>query len=234
MKRLLISAVGTLALSALPLMSATAQITQVVFGFSGLGNSTSLVLNGTFEVQAQGRGWYDSHGDTNNGDATNNYAAGYCGSIDCTPANTDYRNWFRFDLSNFTPLATTAVLRLFNPNDGFRNDVGSSLGYYLYHVQNHYWGFGVYDSLQYYTDLGSGDVFGSTVVTALQNGTMIEIELNTAALNSINTERQLGMWAVGGAITPPITNIPEPSTYALMLTGLIGVGFVRSRRKRRE
>lgn len=222
----------TLALVAAPL-AANAQPTQTVFSFSGSGFSTQLLLNGTTTVAANARGWYDSFGVTNGAAADNNYIAGTCGPVACNGSGQIWRDWFRFDLSNFTPLATTAVLRLENPSVGFFNALGSSLVYNVFDVNSTtFASLGSANSLSAFTDIGTGTIFGTTNVTAAQNGTIIDITLNAAGLASINSGRQQGQWAVGGDIVSTTVVTPEPSTYVLMMAGLAGLA-VAARRKQR-
>ncbi|MFO0848203.1 MAG: hypothetical protein U0871_06570 [Gemmataceae bacterium] len=51
-----------------------------------------------------------------------------------------------------------------------------------------------------YTDLGTGPVYGSGVVTAADNGRFVRIELNPTGLAALNAARG-GSFAIGGAVT---------------------------------
>ena len=232
MKRTLRSTLMAVVVLAAPVAAANAQPTQTVFAFSGgAANTTTLFLNGTTSFTATGRGWYDATGGTNGAFVDNNYIAGICGPVVCGGSGSLYRNWFRFNLASFTPLATSAVLRLTNPTDGFANTLGASLGYSLFDVTN-FFGLGSGNSLAVYNDLGTGTQYGTTNVTGAQNNTVIEIALNAAALASINTGRQDGSWALGGTMVAGTSVVPEPSTWMLMVAGLAGIA-VAGRAKRR-
>lgn len=232
MKLLLRASLIAASFAAAPLTSANAQATQTVFSFSSQGFSTSLTLNTSSTFAAVARGWYDETGSSNGNSNGSNYIAGRCGPVACGGSGSMYRNWFSFNLANFTPLVTSAVLQLQNPNVGFFNELGSSLDYSLFQVSTGFAQLGLGNSLATFTDLGDGSLFGSVNVTSADNGTTIEIALNAAGLASINNAREQGQWAVGGAIDASTNVVPEPSTYALMATGLAGIVALARTRKR--
>lgn len=229
MRQLLRSTLAGIALLTGATAVTNAQPTQIAFQFSN-SLSTSLLINGITTVSAAGRGWYDADGLSNGGSSTNNYAAGVCGPVACGGSGETVRNWFRFDLANFSPVATSAVLRLENPANGYFNELGSSLNYNLFDITGTFGTLGNSNSLAVFNDLGTGTQYGTTNITSAQNGTIIEIALNSAALASINSGRQGGFWAVGGNIATSV--VPEPSTYVLMMAGLAGIA-VAARAKRR-
>lgn len=233
MNRILRTALTAVAALAAPLAGVTAQPTQTVFSYSNSGMTTTLLLNGTTEIAASARGWYKESGETNGGSSGNNFIVGTCGTVACGGDGGAYRNWFRFNLANFAPTVTSAVLRLDNPSDGFFNELGASLNYNLFDIATGFAGLGGVNSVAVFNDLGTGTQYGTTNVTSAQNGATVAITLNAAALASLNAGRQDGLWALGGNISNTSV-VPEPSTYALMMAGLAGIAIVgRSRRRAR-
>ncbi len=191
-------------------------------------------------------GWYDVPGFHLS--SNKNYAAGFA-----VAATT--RNYFVFDLSGVTDQIVGAELRLYNPADGF---LGAPSDYTLRSVetsvatlmQSHSTGPA---GAAIYADLGDGTVFGSVLGSVADNGTVISIPLNAAAVNSLNGS--LGQtFAFGGqfAFQGPqehyifgfsnlgtetrqlvLTTVPEPATWIQFGSGLVlTTVFVRSRRNR--
>lgn len=233
MNRILRTALTAVAVLAAPLAGVNAQPTQTVFSYSSSANTTTLLLNGTTDIAASVRGWYTSSGENNGSSSGNNFIAGTCGTVACGGDGSAYRNWFQFNLANFTPTVTSAVLLLNNPSEGFFNELGASLGYNLFDITTGFAGLGGVTSAAVFNDLGTGTQYGSTNVTSAQNGTTIAITLNAAALASLNTGRQDGLWAVGGNIGTTSV-VPEPSTYALMIAGLAGIAIAGRARRRAQ
>jgi hypothetical protein len=94
-----------------------------------------------------------------------------------------------------------------------------------------------------FTDLGSGTKFGSAVISSSSKGTTLSISLNSDGLSALTTAyKNSGIFALGTALGPlpeqtaapttptsPSTTVPEPSTWAMLATGLAMIGW-RSRR----
>jgi hypothetical protein len=78
-----------------------------------------------------------------------------------------------------------------------------------------------------FTDLASGASYGSVNVGPADNGTVVQIYLDDTALTAL-TQAEGSSIAFGGSLT---TAIPEPSTWAMMLLGFAGIGFMVYRRK---
>lgn len=147
-------------------------------------------FGGPGSVPAFDTGWYDSSGVH---EPTNpNYAVGAEGT-------TIYRNFFAFDLSLSPGNATAATLRVFNPLGGYVStdpteviafsDVTTSIAALIDGT----------GGLPAFDDLGAGIQYGSTVVSVADDDQVVEIQLNAAALASINAAS--GNWALGGNLT---------------------------------
>jgi hypothetical protein len=183
-----------------------------------------------------------------------------------TFTGTEYRSFFVFDLSSVTGTINSAALRLFNPDvspflKGYVSpDPAETLNFYdvttpVSDITGNTAGVAGFD------DLGSGVFYGSRIVSAADNGTVVEIMLNGAAVSALNSGA--GLFALGGALSSisgpadqhvfgfsmaafvpdhtrehvlDVTPIPEPATTALTTIGalLFVVGGVRKTVRRRE
>jgi hypothetical protein len=100
------------------------------------------------------------------------------------------------------------------------------------------------DRLGTHADLGNGIVYGSRIMTAADQGTVVPIELNSSAIAALNAAT--GLFAVGGSLTTldsaynyefvfgssggvaqltqlRLTVVPEPSTIFLLGIGAISL-----------
>jgi hypothetical protein len=198
------------------------------------------------QIDALDSGWYDDtgfHGPTNE-----NYTVGWS-------LGKELRHFFVFDLSVFPTesLISASLLlsmppTLNNPGNGYDSpDASETLQLYDVLTPIATLTAGGSDLTAVYDDLGSGTVFGNVTVTAADNGQVVEIVLNAAALSALDAASG-GVFAIGGAVTtlsdppaavreriftsstiPPITRqlviqvVPEPGSLPLFLVGLLGL-----------
>jgi hypothetical protein len=105
-----------------------------------------------------------------------------------------------------------------------------------------------------FTDLGSGTLYGTTVVSATDNGQVVEIPLNAAAVAALRSAT--GQFAIGGALSTisgtadqyvfgfstaafvsqdvrelvlDVAAVPEPSTIVAAAAGILLLAALRSR-----
>ncbi len=207
---------------------ALADTSRAIFAFSSSGvlSDTQLILDGT-PVDASFTGWYDQ---TGSHDSTNpNYIAGVCGSSDsCLGDDLNRRDFFVFDVP--PGLYTSAVLSLFNPSVGYIS-TNPTETYDSWDVSTLIFDLEANNTgrVDIFNDLGSGMQFGSVVVSAADNGTFVNITLNSDALVAINSAEG-GPLAIGGAVELGAP-VPEPAT--LLLFGS-GCGLLASLMRRRK
>jgi hypothetical protein len=149
-----------------------------------------------------------------------------------------YRNYFIFDLSGVSQPISSATLALENrsfssyaTSENYEvHDITTPISELLSDAA----------STAAFDDLGSGVIYGDRLITAADNGAVVEIPLNSAAINAMNSTHGLfgfggslttlsgsliGQWAFGysyqGGLTElRLTFVPEPSTLALAVLAL--------------
>lgn len=185
----------------------------------------------------------------------------------------EHRSFFLFDLSSVGGIIRSATLRLYNPTDqdilfeppsdplpgGYESpDPTETLHIYDVHTPVAAMTGGTAGPAGF-DDLGSGTLYGSRVVSGADDGTVVEIPLNAAALAALNASR--GRFLFGGALgtladledVPEfvfgfsmvsvegdttrqlVLDVPEPSTFVLSCAAAVALA-VRSRfgRRRRQ
>ena len=196
--------------------------------------SVFLTLNtagGSRTVNASLAGAYDQNG----GLVTGNYLAGVCGSSDgCLGDDLSRHDFFVFSLSGLSARVISATLNLFNPEASVDPGLGTPIppGYISTAPSLTYTNFDVASALDpvtgtsaaanVYGDLGSGAIYGSTVVSPLNNGQFVSVTLNAAALTALN-QAAGGNFSIGGSVT----SVPEPISLALFGLGLGALTFAR-------
>jgi hypothetical protein len=161
---------------------------------------------------------------------------------------TEQRSFFVFDRSSVRDTITSATLRLFNPEvtqvlHGYVSpDATEILNFYdvttsAADVRGNTAG------LAGFADLGSGSLYGTRIVSASDNGTIIEIALNNSALAALNAGTSLfiiggALGSIGGpsdqyvfgfSMAPFVADhtrqlilvVPEPSTAAFFALGTL-------------
>jgi len=177
--------------------------------------------------------------------ATNpTYMAGTCPPLVCGGYETEYRDYFVFDLPTFTVRPESMTLVAYNPSlakdytDGYQSAL-PFLGVILHDVTTP-----VRQLIQpqvgrvdIYDDLGDGAVYGTKFVTAATNGQKVFIPLEDAAIDDAMAAAGQP-WALGGSVIAPGiggpgTTTPEPAPVALLAAGLLALAVAGARRRPR-
>jgi PEP-CTERM motif len=211
---------------------AQATTSLATWAFSDASSTSKLLINGTTLLTATSRGWVKDTGANNGGGVGANFVAGRCGSSDaCSGDDSFYNNYFIFNLANVTGAITSAVLQLSQGPQGYISPT-PSLTYTLWDSSVAPSAMASTSSVAYYNDLGSGTSFGSVVVTAATNNTIVSFNLNAAGLSALNAGRGTFV-GFGGSVSTAVSNpVPEPATWAMMLAGFGIVGGAMRRRQR--
>ena len=227
-------------------------------------------------VDASDRGWYrynygngliEAYADNLN------YLVGL-GAVNSTTLGAT-RNYFAFDLSAYAGQTfNSATLHLYNPKPGDLNGSLTVGGFYQYMPAANNPSYETYELRQVSTnisdlrsatagwtgfnDLGDGTIFGSYDATLADNGTFIDITLNSAGLAALNDT--VGDWfVVGGRLSTAALGIgtqtvfgysnqnnmadtqliltqavPEPGAFSMALLGFSLIGFTAYRRSRKD
>ncbi|HVM77649.1 MAG TPA: PEP-CTERM sorting domain-containing protein [Stellaceae bacterium] len=159
------------------------------------------------------RGYYE---DDNFYDPTNdNYITGQIVGTNVRPdggTTTGHHDFFSFDLSGVSGTITSATLHLWEPASGFATLPGSDSEL----LQIYVYGYGSAVTTlngggtvpNAYDGLASGPVVGSFTVTAANDGSFIDIILNSTGIADLNA-------AVGGLIAfgGSLPGVPDTSGY---------------------
>lgn len=171
--------------------------------------------------------------------------------------NTERRSFFLFDLSSVSGTINSATLRLFNPEvsaflHGYVSpDPTETLNIYDVGTDATAVTLGTGGAAAF-ADFGSGTLYGTRTVSAADNGTVVEITLNAAALADLNAAS--GLFLFGGALGSlagpsdqhvfgfsmtnfvpdhtrelvlDVSSVPEPSMALLLITGAAAYGSRR-------
>ena len=162
--------------------------------------------------------------------------------------STEWRNWFVFDLAGVTDEITSATLKIFNPLETGYVSVDASETYELFSYESSVSDLRLENGLGDFDDLGDGTSYGQVVVSAQDNGTLVEIQLNQAGITALNSAS--GEFAIGGAVTTlgfgsgdqerifrntdagmtrqlELTLVPIPAAAWLFGSGLVMLGWFR-------
>jgi PEP-CTERM motif len=195
-------------------------------------------------INATNRGWYINSGSHNYPfSSTENYVVG---SDQKDPYLIEYRNFFFFDLAGVSQPIASAKLVL---SAGHYDSGATTENYELHDVTT------PIDvvlrppnggiSVPNFDDFGTGVVYGSRTMGWPDFGTVVEIELNGAAISALNATH--GPFGIGGSLPTlnsslpngeivfgstgssksisqlRITYVPEPSTLMLLAIGAISL-----------
>jgi hypothetical protein len=209
-------------------------VDNYLFGFSPFGVQT-LTINGTTVIQATDTGWIAANG--SHSSSNQNYIVGECTSCSNSGFFNDY---FVFDLSNVSVTITSAVLSVGNGN-GYA--AGPLSTYSLFDVLSPISALdadrapGDATGQALFSDLQSGVLYGSRSITSVVQNSQVDTTLNSSALTALNAGRG-SLFAIGGTLRAgteiPGGPVPEPSTWAMMLLGFLGIGLVIKRKIKGE
>lgn len=206
---------------------------QYIFGYSDFNASNQITVNGSTSLNLVDSGWYFQDGSHN--PSNQNYIVGSCTS--CGNSG-EFRNWFVFDIQGLTTPVASATFSLYSysvtlsSGNYYLNDVDTPIGSLVAGTG----GVGAFN------DLGSGSGYGYHFYQSSTDSNQLNaISLNSNAISSLNASINAGatQWALGGAFQAgsvaipqvPVSQVPEPETFAMLLAGLGLVGAVARKKK---
>jgi hypothetical protein len=84
-----------------------------------------------------------------------------------------------------------------------------------------------------YDAMTTGTSYGTFHLSETSTTTQLIFSLNSMAVGDISAAAQNGgIFAIAGHVGPPPA-VPEPSTWAMMLLGFVGLGYAGYRRTRK-
>lgn len=198
----------------------TQEVQATLFAHSLLNSGNALTVNGDIALSNSNSGWVRSDGYHIPGNT--NYIADYCpNDVMCER----YNDWFSFDISALQGITVSSLSFTVFTYDVYGPDHYAIFDYHrplITLTTNHTMvGHGVY------RDLGSGDLYGSGGVSL--SNVFMTFSLNDQAVADLNEAIASGRtnFIIGGTTAP----IPEPSTYLLLLSGVVALLALRHRQK---
>jgi hypothetical protein len=203
------------------------------FGFSSYDSNETLTLattDGSVVLNTDlFQGWISNRGAANIGGPGGNtsYFTGVNGGA-------LFNDFFAFNITGLTPGTVVTGVTLSVSAFTISDDVTYTIGNASALANSGALFDGVSPNMAIYNALGVGG-FGSYALTPGQSDSTVSFVLNSAAISAINADIGAGdeYFAVGGTTNSAIPTIPEPSTWAMMLLGFAGLGFVGYRASRR-
>jgi len=196
--------------------STNARAENYAFGFSFFTASNSLNLNGTSNLNTDS-GWINSDGDHTLAGGTNYYSG--CCDAGGTSSTANYFSFLGIG-SGANPV-TSASLSLFSYGISVS---GTYTLYYSSLLPSTVPSGTPFSNVAYYDAIVNGPVIGSIFLTPGDSDTTIVIDLNAVG-DAIMSKKLGGDIVLGGTFTPTSAT-PEPSTYLMFGTGLLGLAFL--------
>jgi len=80
-------------------------------------------------------------------------------------------------------------------------------------------------------DLSLSTAWRGSVLAPYANGVIGNYIEGSAVFNTLNQNGEIHLGTYAGNYTPPVSPVPEPSTWAMLLLGFAGLGYVMRRRR---
>ena len=236
--RTIVSLAVTAMLAAAPALAAPSNASFSYTAGPNEGRATLILetSSGIIEIGSSRRGWVTETGVNNLGPGDiGNYIVGRCGSSDaCAGDDLERNNYFQFDVFGVQGIVS-ATLQLRQPQDAFGvPGLNGYLGPQPFHIYTLYDVFtSLNGGLDLFDDLRTGNSFGSMMLDATSNGTLVNISLNSFAVTSIlDAQAGDGLFNLGGTLElGSVVGIPEPASWAMLIAGFGLVGAAARRRR---